>query len=144
MISAELPAVIDSDDSLGRGVFSDRDRKKMERGERPREIFLPSRGEHTISVDRMMDGRERELAKIGDENARRRDPNRSFYGWAVVKARDAEEKGEKRGRKVVASPKPENPFHADIVLPQQDALDREDQKAHALDLANFAEWQSRP
>ena len=39
VISAELPAVIDSDDSLGRGVFSDRDRKKMERSERPHDIF---------------------------------------------------------------------------------------------------------
>lgn len=48
------------------------------------------------------------------------------------------------GREAVASPIADNPHHADIVLPQVAAEDREEQKRHAQDLADASIWRERP
>ena len=143
MTSGGLPTEIDPDDLLGRGVFSSKHEKEFQSGVCPHHVFLLSEGAR-ISVDRLIVGREQELEIIGDNNALRRGENRSFYGWAVVTAQEVVEKGAKRGRRVDPSPTRENLFHADIVLPENDALDRKQKKAHAFDLAREAKWRSRP
>ena len=60
---------------------------------------------------------------------------RTFFGWLVVVAKDASS----HKRKVISSPttEPDNPYHADIVLP---TADRDQQKEHAQELAAEAVW----
>lgn len=65
---------------------------------------------------------------------------RTFYGWAVVTARNAST----NGRQVIASPLLDNPYHADIILPDAAVEDREEQKCHAQELADASTWRGRP
>ena len=131
---------IDSSENLGRGVFSGRDAKKACRNSFPVSIFLEKEGVIEISVDRLDLAPHSVIAEIGDKIAKERDENRKFYGWAVVKAENACDKG----RKVLPTPTPKNPYHADIILPEEAKQDREIQKQHALSLAENSKWLKRP
>ena len=106
------PAELDADEDLGRGVFSGRNRKRARRGIIDFDIFLESEQAESISVDRMDYALIDELAAWSRERARCRGADRRFYGWAVLKVRDAE----KDGRTVAATPTPQNRCHADILL----------------------------
>ena len=64
----------------------------------------------------------------------------TFYGWALVSADEAG----RNARQVISSPVCSNPYHADIVLPEATAEDREEQKRHAQELADASHWRSRP
>lgn len=66
--------------------------------------------------------------------------NASFYGWAFLTASSARGKE----RETVASPIENNPYHADIVLPNAALEDREEQKRHALELADASRWRESP
>ena len=131
---------IGSKENLGRGVFSSKDGKRAARGKVPSNIFLEKKGETEISVDRLDYAPESVAVEIGDKVAELR--NRSFYGWAVVSA----EVAGSNGRKVLASPKPEynNPYHADIIMPDSVTEDLEEQLQHAQELADNSVWRARP
>ena len=82
------------------------------------------------------------MATLGDEVAGGRNGGRevTFYGWAAIAAKDAGS----NGRRVVATPQPDNPYHADIILPNSIAEDRDEQFRHAQELADKSCWRERP
>ena len=65
---------------------------------------------------------------------------RNFYGWAVL----VTERACRSGRRVRASPIAENPYHADIILPDSAGEDYEEQVRHAQELADDSRWQQSP
>ena len=82
------------------------------------------------------------MATLGDRIAIGRSVGRkvTFYGWAVITA----EYAENNGRRVVATPLPDNLYHADIVLPDSTAENRDEQVRHAQELADASLWRERP
>ncbi len=73
------------------------------------------------------------METLGDSVAVGRSVGRevTFYGWAFIAAEDA---GSNK-RRVVATPRPDNPYHTDIILPDSTAEDRDEQIRHAQKLA---------
>ena len=134
------PAELDADEDLGRGVFSGRNRKRARRGIIDFDIFLESEQAESISVDRMDHAPIDELAVWSRERARNRGPSRQFYGWAVLKVRDAG----KNGRTVKATPTPQNRCHADILLNLTGEDRRRQQTEHAIRLAAHSRWREAP
>ena len=126
------------EEDLGRGVFSSRNRDRARRGKTPHHVFLEREGRVEISVDRLSCAPEIEMVEIADRVAANR--NATFYGWGVV----VEERARANGRRAIATPQPDNPYHADIVLPDSAAEDREEQKRHAQELADASTWRERP
>ena len=136
----EIPESIAPDENLGRGVSSSRIERRARRPnfQVPLNVFLPPRDESSISVDRLSIAPHDEAVAIADSRDEAR--NRTFYGWAVITA----EAVASNGRMVAASPIPDvNPYHADIVLPQDATSDREEQKRHAQELADASRWNDR-
>lgn len=129
-----IPNEVGAKENLGRGVFSSSRRDRARRGNIPFHTFLERLGKQEISVDRLDYAPEIEAIKIANDVAAAR--NAEFYGWAVVVA----ELVRTNGRVVNATPREGNPYHADIVLPSPADQDREEQKQHAKDLADMAEW----
>ena len=134
------PLELDADEDLGRGTFSGRNRKRARRGTIDFDIFLESEQAESISVDRMDHAPIDELAAWSRERARSRGPSRQFYGWAVLKVRDAE----KDGRTVKATPTPQNRCHADILLNVTGEERRRQQTEHAIRLAARSRWLEAP
>ena len=135
----KVPESIASEEELGRRVFSSKNAARAKRSRAPYHIFLEKSGETDISVDRLSVAPSDEaVAAIADKAAVAR--NATFYGWASTTAEEAD----RNERGVVANPLPDNPYHADIVLPELAAEDREEQKQHAKELADVSRWYSRP
>ena len=135
-----LPQNISPNETLGRGVFSSTQARRAERGTIPSHVFLERRGEVTISVDRLDFAEPEQMATLGDKVAVGRSGGRKFYGWAVIAA----EAAGSSGRRVVATPQPGNPYHADIILPDSAAEDQKKQRHHTQDLTNASRWRKRP
>ena len=133
-----LPDRIHPAENLGRGIFSSRQAKRARRTKPPKHVFLEREGVTEISVDRLDRAPPSWVVVIADSNAAAR--GATFYGWAVVAAR----KAAANGRQVQASPKPDNPYHADIVLPALAAQDQDERIRHAQELADNASWRGRP
>lgn len=68
------------------------------------------------------------------------DRGKDFHGWAVITVENAATSG----RRVEATPQLDNPYHADIILPDAVIEDREEQKRHAQELADASIWRERP
>ena len=135
----QIPETIAADEELGRGVSSRNSANRARRSLLPINEFLPRQGETHISVDRLSIAPLNEVTAIAD--ARDSARNRNFYGWAVVSASNAA----LNGRIVEASPILNiNPYHADIILPQSAADDRDAQKRHAQELRDASHWRARP
>ena len=125
-----------TDGAVGRAVFQSSTWKKMNKGEgsAPLDLFIDRKSPVEISVfilDLASDGN---LTKIGDDMAQQRGENRKFYGWAKLSVTDAR----KDKRKVRATPRPENKWHADIVLPSSAETDKKERERHAIQLAKMA------
>ena len=101
-------------------------------------MFLEKEGEPKISVDRLSVAPPDVATEIAEAVAAKR--NATFYGWAFLTASRTRE----NGREALASPIENNPYHADIVLPQSAVEDREEQKRHALELADASDWRESP
>lgn len=126
------------DEELGRGVSSSKNARRARRSRVPYLEFLPKEGVTKISVDRLSITTPDKSTAIADRRDTAR--GRSFYGWAVVTAEAAGE----NGRRVVASPIcGVNPYHADIVLPENTAEDRDEQVRHAQQLRDASDWRER-
>lgn len=134
----EVPADVALEEELGRGVASSKGAARAKRSRVPFREFLPQSGETNISVDRLSVAPLNDALAIAE--ARDTARGRTFYGWVVVTAESAGE----NGRQVVASPVYDNPYHADIVLPQSVAQDRDSQKRHAQELADSSRWRGIP
>ena len=135
-----VPDHIASDEELGRGVFSSRNARRAERSRIPYNVFLEKVGQTDISVDRLSIAPEKEAVAIAVNVGAARTPPATFYGWAVVTAEEAR----RNGREAIASPLNDNPYHADIRLPELTVEDREEQKRHAQELADASRWRERP
>ena len=124
---------VDPREELGRGVFSSRAAQRSRRSV-PHTVFLERLGNRAISVDRLgVADRSEALDHARNVAAQRA---RTFYGWAVVAAALAASSG----RRVLATPQKDNPFHADIVLPDAAQDERDDQIRHARELADACRW----
>ena len=136
MSTEKVPNNIDPDEDLGRGVFSSTHAKRARRSRIPHHVFLEKEGEIKISVDRLSVAPLSAALALAEKTAASR--NASFYGWATVVSNMAES----NGRRVISSPKPkqDNPYHADIILPDSVEDDREEQKRHAQELADYSNW----
>lgn len=128
---------VEPSEDLGRGVFSGK-KARRSRSSVPHTVFLERAGNPTISVDRLS------VASLADAADHMRDVAlagaKSFYGWAVVTAGLAASSG----RRVSATPQPDNPFHADIELPDPAQEEREEQIRHARELADASRWKPAP
>ena len=136
------PTELDANEDLGRAAFDRRSRNRALRGVINHRVFLASEQAASISVDRMDHAPIDELAAWSRERARSRGTDRRFYGWAVLKVRDAEEDG----RNVAATPTPQNRCHADIFLNITATGEerRRQQEEHALQLAEHSRWREAP
>ena len=133
-------SILDSiapDEDLGRGVFSSKQARRARRSGVRLNVFLERPGHLRISVDRLT------IAPVGAADATAESVAAArgarFYGWAVITA-DAASAG---GRRVLATPLPKNPYHADIMLPELTADDLEAQRKHAQQLADASRWRGR-
>ncbi len=122
------------EERLGRGVFSRGDAKRARRRNVRLNVFLEREGNPRLSVDRLDLRTKTKAVDIAERVGAARD--KPFCGWAVVTAEDAT----RSGRQVEATPLLDNARHADIVLPDLAVEDREEQKRHAQELADAAEW----
>ena len=128
-------------EELGRCVFSRSQRRiAANAGVIPYEVFLERIGERKISVDRLNRTTPEEAAAKARRVGEQRNPARNFYGWAVIDA----EQVRKAGCSVEHSPLLDNPYHADIVLPDSAMENQEKQEHYAFDLANMARWRPHP
>ena len=136
------PAELDANEDLSRAAFDRKIRNRALKGVINHRVFLESERAESISVDRMDHASIDELAAWSRERARKRGANRRFYGWAVLKVRDAE----KDGRNVAATPRQQNPCHADIFLNITATGEerRHRQEEHALQLAEHSRWRDAP
>lgn len=132
-----VPRDIAPQEELGRGVFSRRHAARARRSRIPLNVFLERPGQTDLSVDRLGFASAEQAAENGDRVAAAR--GSTFYGWAVVTAENAGG----NGRRVASSPLTDNPYHADISLPNLAAEDREEQKRHAQELADVSRWRAR-
>ncbi len=97
-------------------------------------VFLEKAGEAQISTDRLDKSPIAEAISIAKSVAAAR--ANPFYGWATLTA----EMATQSERGVAATPRLDNPYHADIVLPGSAIEDREEQKRHAQELADASKW----
>ena len=127
---------VEPSEELGRGVFSSRTARRSRRSV-PHTVFRERLG-NAISVDRLSVAPHTDALdharNIATQRAQR------FYGWAVVTA----ERAASSGRRVLATPQANNPFHADIELPDPAQDEREDQIRHARELADASQWRPVP
>jgi hypothetical protein len=121
-------------EAVGRRVHSSKQAKRAEKGRIHFNIFLGKDGEPTLSVDRLDEAPQKKLVSIARRAAKAR--KRSFYGWAELVVLSVRE----NGRSVIASPLPDNPYHADIVLPPDSVECRRKQMEHAQNLADNSKW----
>lgn len=128
---------VERSEELGRGVFSSRIARRSRRSV-PHSVFLERAGNAGISVDRLNVAPLTKALDIARSVAAHR-PG-SFHGWAVVTAALAASSG----RRVLATPQHDNPFHADIVLPDSAQEERDDQVQHARELADASRWRPVP
>ena len=141
--STQAPlAELDANEDLGRAAFDRRSRNRALKGVINHRVFLESEQAESISVDRMGHAPIDELAAWSRERARNRGTDRRFYGWAVLKVRDAK----KDGRTVKATPTPQNRCHADIFLNVTATGEerKHQQEEHALQLAEHSWWREAP
>lgn len=138
MVKSEQAQDPSMSESLGRGVFSSSNASRARRSGIPKRVFLEHKGKTEISVDRLDLMSEVEAVEMARAVADNRGAN--FYGWAVLVA----ERACRSNRRVRASPTAENPYHADIILPDSVVQDYEEQVRHAQELADDSRWQESP
>lgn len=132
-MASEVPDDVEPHEELGRGVFSSGAARRSRRSV-PHTVFLERPDHATISVDRLSVASHAEALDHARSVAAQR--ARTFYGWAVVTAVLAASSG----RRVVATPQEDNPFHADIELPDSAQEERDEQVRHARELADASRW----
>ena len=125
-----------STETILRGVFS-KNHFASTKGRVKYNAFLERKGVRFLSVDRADNAQRDELARLGQQRATER--SRTFYGWGKLSVADAESADV--GVVVRASPKADNPHHADIVLPR--AAGRSRQQV-AVRLARTSKWRPWP
>lgn len=126
----------DAEGCLGRRIYSAQSARRARRNATPHSEFMPPRDRLplALSVEELSIAALPELAALARDAQKNR--SGSFRGWAYV-TRDL---AQREGRRVVARPLPENPYHEEIHLPSEVAGNREALKHHASELADNARW----
>lgn len=136
----ELPD-LNAEEALGRSIVSSKYGRRARRsGEIHPWVFLERLDAPSVSVDRLDHAPPAAMAEVGRKRAAARTPTRHFWGWAVLPVHGAATEG----RTVEATPREENPYHADIVLHLGDEEKRDQQRFHATDLAQQSTWREAP
>ena len=136
-VPATVPELED-DETLARVVVSSTQAKSSRIGAVPASVFV-YHGCFEISVDRVSKMTAAEAVRHGEIIASERGTNRSFYGWARItrpKVLDAE-------CACRASPKCDNFWHADILMPEAAARDNRLHDDLAAALARRSCWRDR-
>lgn len=128
-----IPKRVGSKESVGRQVFSRRMAKRSKKGRIPHRVFLYPKRRH-LSVDRLTIAPRGDILEVAYANATKR--HLRFHGWAQINVEDAQE----LGCRVAASPVHNNPWHADIVLPDDVVERRDAHRELAHELAKRATW----
>lgn len=123
-------------EELSRCVLASTVAKKARKEQMLPSTFMEREGVCTISVLRTSIASDAEVVRIEERMARNRDPNRTIYGWFVVSAKNAA----LMKRQLEATKVEGNPYHADIVLPNKDFMDKLRRLQHAQSLASHSEW----
>ena len=137
---------LDASEELGRCVTSGHDyrqiKNSMHMGEAaiPYTVYANWDEEGALSVIRLDHPTLTEAIENGEATAKARGPKRQFHGWAVTRVGDVR----RLNFHVKATPRPENKWHADIVMPDQDRLRQERHTELALELARASKWRPRP
>ena len=135
----DIPTIIASNEDIGRRISRRADEYRVRRSNKSAsKIFMPRKGEVRLSMDRLTIAPPGKISQIAADTIRKTTSDRQFLGWAVVSVQDVADNG---GR-VVASPIPDNPYHADIILPDDTANVADDQKTLAVELARLASWRA--
>lgn len=127
-------------EELGRWVFSSWQMKRAANTGVPADVFLVAIGKRDISVDRITRAPPSVAVANAEKAGAKREPARTFYGWAVVN----KEQVTGLGCCTIASPSPCNPYHADIVLPDVAMESADEQRQYATKLARRAKWKPHP
>ena len=132
-----LPTPVADQEILGRRIISSRDARRASRNKIVPTVFIAAHPAIDISVDRIFVSFENEVLNVAlDETP----PDRNFYGWAKLTAKQARE----MNCCVKGSPTCSNRFHADIILPSNVSGDTDAEIARAKELAEASEWLVRP
>lgn len=121
-------------------MFSRKHAARARRSGVPPRVFQEKFGRLTISVDRLSLAPLAAAKSIAAAVGRAR--RATFYGWAVVAASDAADSGRTVHSTPQRTPQLENPYHADIELPELAKHDPEELKRHAQELADASQWQA--
>lgn len=133
---------IQEGEGLWRNVYREKEKRAVEAGKFnrwARSIFGPQVPNAEISTN-LYDRVDLDFAtEQGDNRARGVVGSNGIQGWLVLNERDASRKG----RRVVYTPQPDNPYHADIILPDEHAHDWEDDQVHLREFLSLSRWQDR-
>lgn len=138
---------IREDEGLWRDVYRERQKRALDCpvGERivsrrTKDVFGSSQGpDARISTNRYDDVSLEFATDHGDRRAARIDGSDRVQGWLIITKRDA-----CLGcRTVVYTPQQDNPYHAEIVLPEEHARDWEDAEVHLRAFLSLSRWQDR-
>ena len=134
---SDAPEISD-EEKLARAVVSSSEAKLSGRGGVPASVFS-YRGNFKISVDRFSRMTVVEAVGHGEAIAVQRGPNRSFYGWALLRKSDVvSAKCDCR-----AAPKEGNVWHANILMPESVVGDDELHEEFSAALARRSCWKDR-
>ena len=136
----DLPE-LNAEEALGRSVVSSKyARRAMGSGAIHPWVFLERLDAPSVSMDRLDHASSGVMVEVGRKRAAARTPTRHFWGWAVLPVHRAATEG----RTVEATPREDNPYHVDIVLNLREEETREQQRFHAVDLAERSTWREAP
>ena len=134
-------------ESLWRDVYRERQKRALDCpvedrkvSKRTKSVFGSAQDpDPRVSTNRY-DGVSLEFAtEEGDRRAAQIDGSNGVQGWLIITMRDAS-----RGRRRVEySPQEDNPYHTEIVLPEEHARDWEDAEVHLMEFLSLSTWQGR-
>ena len=138
---------IQEDEGLWRDVYRERQKRALDRPVEERRVsritkavFGSTQGPDARVSTNLYDRVTLEYATDqGDRRAVHIDGSNGVQGWMVISVRDAS-----RGRRcVVYARQDDNPYHAEIVLPDEHARDWEDAEVHLREFLSLSRWQDR-
>lgn len=130
-----IPPEIGPSDHVGRRIRQGDDAKRAAKGRIDHRAFVDSAPK--VSVDRLGIVTDDVLALIADAETL---PPRKFHGWAALPVAKILE----LGREIEVEETATNPYHANILLTEDEQVDKEARKDLAHRLSLIAEWRPRP
>ena len=138
---------IREDEGLWRDVYRERQKRALNCAvedravnKRTKAVFgNPQVPDPRVSTNRYDDVSLEYATAQGDDRAARIEGSDGVHGWLIIAKRDAS----KGRRSVEYTPQEDNPYHAEIVLPEEHARDWEDAEVHLRAFLSLSRWQDR-